>query len=274
MLRNDLKRAILSKSMMASVSLGVIAIAVGILSMPVAAAVRLYFGEAADITDIQRWELIYNCFNKVTLWNFGNYYFFLVIPLICCIPFSVAYLKDRETGYNKYQIIRGSYREYLCSKFLATFISGFLVIMVVMLIYLLSINILDSGDKYRSIYSSGTLLGELENRHFNIFVLVHGLVVSCVGGVYAVMGLACTKITRNILTGLAFPFLFYNLMDYAMSILKLYKFSPSAITLFYRIDSDIVAIRPADIFCQLFVLLALGATFFFITYWRNSNEYV
>ena len=275
MLRNDLKRALLSKQMMISVGLGIIAIAVGMISIPIAAAARIYFGDSSDITDIQKWQLIYNCFNKATLWNFGNYYYFMVVPLMCSIPFSIAYLQDKERGYNKFQIIRGNYRKYLRSKYLATFVSGFLVVAFVTMIYFLTISMLDSGDEYRSIFSSGNLLGDLENNHFNLFVLVHGVIICCLGGVYSIVGLACSKISNNVLIGLASPFLLFNFMDYAMSIFDHYRYAPSTITQFYRLDPEELLVHPADILIQLIGLLVIMTVAFFIkTYWRNDNEYV
>jgi len=222
MLRNDLKRALFSRTMILSVVLGLIAIAIGMISTPIIAAARIYFGDTSDITNEQKWYLIYNLLNKATLWSFGNFYFFIVVPLICCIPFSVAYLRDLETGYNKYQIIRSSYKKYLFSKYVATFISGFLAILIIVIINLSVVNIIDSGDEYRSIfYGDDSLFGQLHKEQFNLFVIVHGLIISCMGGIYAVMGLTCAKLSKNILVGLAFPFMFYVIMDYVMSIFDL-----------------------------------------------------
>ncbi|MCL1853803.1 MAG: membrane-spanning permease [Peptococcaceae bacterium] len=276
MLKNDLKRAILSWPMIFSVVLGFVSIAVGMIAIPIANSLKIYFGDTSDITAEEKWSLIYNGLNKVTLWDFGHYYFFLFIPLLCCIPFATAYLRDRETGYYKAQIIRSNYKRYLFSKYTATFISGFLAILIIAVMNLITISIIDSGDEYRSLfYADGALLADLAATHFNLFVLVHSLIISVMGGVYAVMGLACTKVTRNILVGLAFPFLFYNFTAYVMNVFQLYLWSPEAITNFHSYAPAMAVVHPVNIILQLLVLLVLATIIFFMkTYWRNNDEYV
>lgn len=275
MLINDLKRAVFGTPMLLSVGVGIISIAVGMIVVPIIAAIGLYYDDAPDITDVQKWELIYNCLNKATLWVFGNVYYFPVIPLMCSIPFSIAYIRDLESGYNRLQIIRTSYRKYLLSKYFATFSSGFLAVMVVCLVNLSLIMLVSQGDEYRSIFFDGAFLGDLARSHFHLFVLCHGAIVALLGGVYAIMGLTAAKISKNILVGLAFPFLFHNFLDYVTSTGNLYRMSPSAVTTFYMYMESEIVIHPIDIIGQLSVLLLIVTLGFVLrTYWSNNDEYV
>ncbi|RXI44050.1 hypothetical protein DP145_13145 [Clostridium tetani] len=66
---------------------------------PIRSAFNLYYSNASDIDNSQKMHLIKNSLNKATLWNFGNYYYIMLMPLLSSIPFASAYLEDKKTGF-------------------------------------------------------------------------------------------------------------------------------------------------------------------------------
>lgn len=179
----DLKRAIFSKAFVFSVLIGLLVIFFSIAIEPLKNAISLAYSNAPDLNPNDKVKLIGNCLNEVTLWDFGNHFFFLVIPIICCMPFTNKYFIDKKSGFSKFQIIRTSYKKYIISKSLTTFISGFLCIFITCNIFLIIISIVNSGNTFRSLFYKDAFLSNLNNGHFILFVFVYNIICSLTGGV-------------------------------------------------------------------------------------------
>lgn len=50
--------------------------------------------------------------------------FFLLVPVLCCIPFAWSYLVDRNSGYESQIVIRSGRTRYLIAKLIAASLSG------------------------------------------------------------------------------------------------------------------------------------------------------
>lgn len=210
----DLKRAILSRNMIASIILGLVSILAGMLMEPLKSALCLYLSNAPDLTYAAKLHLIGNSLNKATLWNFGNYFYTVLMPLICCIPYTVSYLSDKKSGFNKTLIIRSNYKNYIYSRIITTFIAGFLSIFIISMIYIAIINLVDSGEEFRSIFYNNTFLSSLNKNNFNLFAIAYSIITSFMGGTYAIMGLAISSLVDNTLVALVSSFTIYYLGAY------------------------------------------------------------
>lgn len=255
----DLKRALISKSFIFSILIGLVVIFLGMAVEPLRNAIILHYSKAPDLTPANTIKLIGNCLNEVTLWDFGNHYYFLIIPIICCIPFTSKHFMDKRTGFNKFQIIRTSYKKYILSKFLTTFISGFLCIFISSNISLFIIIIVNSGNSFRSMFFTDTFLSTLSKDNFILFVFLYNIICSFMGGCYASFGLCVSIFVDNILIQLAAPFLLYYLGSYVVNIIVSPLFTPVIVTTFY----SSVGVKYFHIFPQLIVLLILSAIVFF-----------
>lgn len=268
-LRVDLKRALFSKQMVYAILLGMGVVLVGMLFEPIKSALSLYYSNAADLTVESKTMLIGNSFNKVTLWSFGNFFYPLAIPLICCIPFSIEYIRDKKNGLNKFIIIRSNYREYVWSRIITTFISGFVAIFIISIITLILINILETGNEFRSIYYENIFLSDLSSNNFNGFVIVHGIIMSFMGGVYALLGLAISSFVDKPLIAFISPFFIYYIGNYVMGTLNLIAIHPDIVAGFYKYE-DVSGIY---ILGQLlFIFTCSVLVFLRNTYWSDVYE--
>lgn len=269
LLKVELKRAILSKQMIFSILLGLIVIFIGMLLEPLKSAYDIYMSTAPDLTAGAKENLIGNSLNKVTLWNFGNYYYSYLIPIIACIPFGMEYIKDKKRGYNKYIIIRNNYKSYILSRIVTTFMSGFISIFVITLINLLFINLVDSGEQFRSIFYANNVLSNFSNNNFNFFVILHGLICSLMGGTYALIGLAISSFVDKAFISLIIPFFIYYIGNYIFSILNILPMLPAFVPNFYRTDKISVIYIPI----QLLILFTASILIFLKkTYWSEVYE--
>lgn len=267
--RIDLKRSIISKNMIIAVFLGLASISVGIIIEPLKSAMQLYLSNPADISYQDKMELIKNSLNKVTLWNFGNYFYANLMPLICCMPFAIAYINDKNTGFNRFIITRSSYKYYIVSKIFTTFISGFLVIFIINTISYIIILLIDSGDAFRSIYYGNIFLGTISDYNFNLFVIIYTIICSFMGGIYSLIALAISSIVNSKLIALVSPFIIYYLGSYIISSIQSIEYSPVIVNKFYCYQG----INDIAVISQLIILFILSIiVFLYKTYWSDCFE--
>lgn len=269
LLKIDLKRAILNKSMILAVLIGLISIIIGIIMVPLRSAIALYISRPTDISELQKISLMKNALNKVTLWHFGNYIYPFVMPLICCIPFNSEYVKDKASGFSKYIIIRSNYKKYISSKISVTFLSGFLTIFITSSLAYTFILLIDSGENYRSIFYTDVFLGSLSNNSFDLFVFIYIIICSFMGGIYSLLGLAISTITNNKLIATISPFIIYYISSYIFSTLETIFLNPMLVNKFYSYRN----INGMPILFQLITLSIFSILLFiYKTYWSDCFE--
>lgn len=81
--------------------------------------------------------------------------FFMLLPIICSLPYAWSFFSERQSGYIKQVITRTSRSDYFASKYVATFLSGATVVIMPMLVnFLLVSSFLPSvaPDAYADIY--------------------------------------------------------------------------------------------------------------------------
>lgn len=268
--RINLKRALFNKAMLSSILIGIIAILIGVFVEPVRSAIQLSFSYIPMLNSDDKTHLIGNSFNKATLWNFGMYFYPLIMPLICCIPFTASYLIDKKTGYSKFVIIRVSYKKYISSKLCSIFLSGFLSVFITTILFIILISIIDSGQNFRSIYNDNAFLGTLFRNNFNIYVFIYSLISGIFGGVYSIIGLAISSIIDNTLVAVISPFMLYYFSLYFSDITGVLILNPSIANNYGRFA---IYINGIIIFTQLFLLFCISLmTFLYRTYWSDKYE--
>lgn len=269
-LKIDFRRAVLNNSLVISILLGIGCMFIGIFVEPIRSAVQIYYVKAPGFDIESKARLIGNSLNKVTLWNFGTYFYPLIMPLICCIPFTVSYLKDKKTGFSKFVIIRTSYKKYVFSKINSTFISGFLSVFLSTIIFVILISVIDSGEDFRSIYNDQAFLGNLYRSNFNLYVFIYSLIGGLFGGVYSIIGLAISSLIDNELIALVSPFVLYYLGIYFADVTGLIILNPSIVN---NYGHFIIPIDYRLIFGQLISLFIISLVIFlYKTYWSDKYE--
>lgn len=269
-LKIDFKRAFFSKSMLFSILIGLTAVGIGMYMEPLRSALELYASNPTDITETQKFDLIYNSLNKVSLWTFAHYIYPLIMPLLCCIPFASIYIQDKNSGFNRFIIIRKSYKKYLSSRIIITFLSGFFTIFIIGCISYIFMLLLDSGEIHRSFFLEDTLFSSIYNTNFDLFAFVYILISSLMGGIYALLGLAVSSITNSKLVATIFPFIFYYSGSYILSNFdNLLFINPVILNKFVYYPEYI----GKYIFIQLFLLLLFSLLIFlYKTYWSDCHE--
>ena len=129
--------------------------------------------------------------------------FLMAVPIFVTLPFSERFIYEMNSRYYLYSISRGRKRDYILSKALMTFLSGFLTLLLTELLLLLIyylVNIKEMAD-----------MPVVGTPFLWIFVKIVTLSLLN-GGVWALVGTAGTIIMRSRYFTYTMPFILYYLL--------------------------------------------------------------
>lgn len=138
--------------------------------------------------------------------------FLFLVPLLATLPYAMSYNKDRSAGYYAQLVSRGGLKEYLIGKYVAVFVSGFIVVVIPLLINFLLVT-LDTPLRVPLVISSSALgtrefgLIKLYFHHPLLFTLFYIFLDGLWGGVFALASLIAAGFHMPVFTVWATPML-------------------------------------------------------------------
>lgn len=221
-LKQEIKKSTINPNLYYTIFALFLVYFIGMFMEPIISAIRLYFSNATDITIEIRNHMIKNSFNKITLFEFAVYAAPFLMPVIFAFPYANSYFLERKSGYSKFQIIRGNYKDYIISKLLANWISVIIAAIISNLILFAFITIVDSGNQYRSMFLPDTqFYSNLFNNSFNFYFLIYTILIVLLAISISNISMLSTLIFDNTISGYIVPFIFYILSEFW---LKPFKF--------------------------------------------------
>lgn len=216
MIGNEIKRAICSKGMLLAMIVGnTLWIAYGI-------TMRIYsYNAEKSFEELKEKGIdVYITMSQNSpfdIWMFGhmNKYFLVfmyLFPILAALPFAASYCSEKKSGYEKNVVTRTSRKNYLRSKYWATFISGGISVAVP---FFLSFMWIFTMMKYRDPISasqapmvSGTsFMCILYFTHPFIYCFVFLVAIFVFGGFLATTSLSISQLTGNFFTVILTPFM-------------------------------------------------------------------
>lgn len=151
--------------------------------------------------------------------------FFYTLPLFSVIPYSWSYLSERRNGYDRAMVTHLGKKTYFWGKYFSAFISGFITVLIPMLLSFIFVCCLIPAyktdvdfDLYYQIRGDGKLLGNLYYAHPLITVFLNMLQISIFAGAWATVPFALSFYEKNEFIILFAPYLF---LMYLMASLEL-----------------------------------------------------
>lgn len=151
--------------------------------------------------------------------------FFYTLPLFSVIPYSWSYLSERKNGYDRSMVTHLGKKTYFWGKYLSAFISGFITVLIPMLLSFVFVCCLIPAyktdvdfDLYYQIRGDEKLLGNLYYAHPLITVFLNMLQISIFAGAWATVPFALSFYEKNKFIILLAPYLF---LMYLMASLEL-----------------------------------------------------
>lgn len=272
MILNELKRVIKSKKFILAIIIGLL-----LASISVFIEIKQYIFFDFNAPDLQTPQLqetakkfVANGLNKYSVFFSSLSMSILTMPILSVLPFGLSYIEDKEYGVIKQIDMRIKHKKYIISKLLVNGIAGGLVIIIPTIILSILIFTFLKGEII-DFYGYGKFGGPFSNiltENFSIYIIIHLFINFILGFAYANIGLAISALIKNKIAIILSPFLFWLLSSVFFSSLKIYNYSPSAISQFY-LSADI---NISYIFIEVIGIIILFSTLF-ITKTGKDNIY-
>lgn len=144
-----------------------------------------------------------------------NSLFYVLLPVIACLPYAGSYYWDINSGYDKNLLIIVSRKNYIVAKGVAVYISAFGAVVLPLLLNLfLAAGLYRNGFPERLTFSSAgiidcnmfpILFSEKPILYCLVFIVIDGLFAGALG----LCSVAIAKCCRSAFTATVFPFVFY-----------------------------------------------------------------
>lgn len=134
----------------------------------------------------------------------------ILYPIISCVPYSTAYADECKSGYINYVFMRVSKRKYIIAKILSCSISGCVSIGIPVLVWLILCLISKGGNL--SEYSIDTWVThgkQIFTRSPLFYCILYAINAAICGGIFAIIGLAISRFTKNKYLIHILPFVLY-----------------------------------------------------------------
>jgi hypothetical protein len=225
MLREEINRALISRSFFYAVILGIIALSQGLsdyMSGP----------SWGDSDYLARLPPFYNNAYDAVIWAQSGI-IGLIVPLIAVLPFADSFAHDRSLGFLRFLITRATYRRYLIGKYIASFLSGgFAVSIAMSFSFLFSVFTFPRGlnpDPFAARIQPSENLGPfgfLYDTAPDLYIFSLITMSFFFGATYAIFGLSLSTFMDNRYIVLATPFVIYNIAHFVLAILQIPAWSP------------------------------------------------
>lgn len=254
MIRIELKRAFCNVRFLYSILVGLLIAGSQIFTWVIPAM------EKADYYLLGKGEYPVSVFNT-WIGASGHTYqltlYFIILPVISCLPFSDSCFIERESGYQAHILTRVNRNAYLFSKSIAVYLSGGCAVVLPLVVNL-----------YVTMMAIPSVLPEASSRTFPIFehsmwsgifythpyVYLGGyfVIIFSYAGLFSLFGMISSFYVRNRFVSLVIPFIVYTLVNFVLGYTEYYKYSPE---LFLRPDQPAGAVFSSIVMFYIFGLL-------------------
>ena len=186
--------------------------------------ISLFIGIILSLADIFLFSKYYLSQDMVLVqaWIGTNYFFvynsifFALLPILACLPFGGSLFNDIESGYDKNICIKVSRMDYISSKCIATFLSGFFAVSVPLLLDMFIVaGLFPNKQPELLCFMVGgatldcNLFSEVFAYNASLYCLVYILTDGLFAGAIALISLAVTKLSGSFFTVVVVPFVLY-----------------------------------------------------------------
>lgn len=157
--------------------------------------------------------------------SLGYILFFSVFPLLSIFPYGWSQCSEKKSGYTKMVVTRGGKEKYYLAKYLATFLSGAVVILLPLIMNLLITACFVPAVRPSIIYqiyysvSHATLCSQLFYEHPVIYVFLYLFIDGIFAGLFAVCGMAFSILLKNRIAVVILPYLCVLCLHYGRTFL-------------------------------------------------------
>lgn len=257
-LKMELKRAFVNKRM-------VIALAFG-----VGLSIWHYYAYVHSILEYgiygEKYDYPYSAFNK---WLGGEYaslesmLFYMLIPILCALPYGESWLYDCSSSIGVQAMIRGDKKSFVRTKMLIAFLNGAVIVMLPLLFdFVLTCTTLPAIIPKVGLgmfpITAECLMGEFFYEHPIIYTLIYIGINGLVFGMLNTFSIASRIATSNRYMVLLMPFIYYMAYYCVGTSTSHYEICPSGFLRPCQLFRTTWAVLGAEIL--IMVVISLWAT--------------
>ncbi|ARU60614.1 hypothetical protein CBW65_05600 [Tumebacillus avium] len=212
---------------------------------------------ASQLTPFTKWI-------GMDAFSFESNLLYLLLPLLAAIVYADSYLLDEKSGFTKSIYTRVSKGKYLISKFLVTFLTGAMAVLVPLFIHLLVTamllpSMMPDPASGTSPMIEGKMWLDFYYEHPYAYIFSYMLIDMLFAGALATFGLAVSVFVKKRFVVLLAPFLLYLFLFFILQLLGLPAWIPFK---FLQPGQTVLNITVLKIASELVVVLGLSAAVF------------
>lgn len=196
--------------------------------------------------------------------------FFMILPILCCMPYAGSCSLDRDCGYRMHILTKTNKYQYYFAKCVAVFLSGGTAIVIPLIMNLvvtamfIPAVIPESTSKTFPL-AEHSMWCELFYSHPMQYIGRYLFLIFLFAGLFALFGVIASFYIKNRYLVLLLPFIIYTMSNFILNYLALYKYSPEIF-----LSPDQPAGADFTYICIVYVSLFLG--FIIILSYKGSRN--
>lgn len=197
--------------------------------------------------------------------------YFLIIPILCAIPYAKSFYFDVKSGFIIQLITRGKKKDYIAAKFIASFVSGAIIAVFPLIVDFIMTNtvlpavIPQRGTGLFSI-TEPMIWSDLFYTHPFLYLLLFGIMEAVFFGLFNMTAIWAVGFINNGFWIVLMPFLSYMFIFCMLQFVNMERFAP----MFFLRPSQPFQSELFIITLELIILAALNL-FFFIWYTKQER---
>lgn len=201
---------------------------------------------------------LFNTWIGATGQTFQLTLFFMVLPILACIPYSGSCFVDHECGYQMHILTKSGKYHYYAAKCTAVYLSGGIAVLIPLVVNLIATAMIvpalipEASSRTFPIFEHSMWSGLFYTHPF-YYTAGYFLLIFLYAGLFALWGILASFYLKNKYMVLLLPFIIYALAGFILSYTGNYKYSPE---LFLRPDQPAGA--DFNYICILYVAVLTG----------------
>lgn len=160
-----------------------------------------------------------------------SYTFFMIFPILAVITQGDSLVTDKLTGYSKQMFMRGKKSDYYRARFISSFFSGGIVIIIPLILNILlcaatAPSVLSQAATGTASIFPTSMWSYLYYTHPLVYTFFYLIIDFIYGGLFAVFATSLGVVTRNRFLPLIFPFIMYLFSYTVFSSLGIWEYAP------------------------------------------------
>ncbi len=284
LLKIELNKAVKNKAFITSITIGII---LAILSLIYCLSILAIDNSMASVYDSS--NIIYDpevglsiLFNN---WiggeggSLGTAIFYYIFPILCALPYGWSYCVEQKSGYTRLIIAQTGKKTYFMAKYIATFISGGLAMIIPLITSILlsalffpAITPYPSYDIYYAVFVK-SMFSEVYYSHPFLYIFIYLCINFIFCGIITCTSMAAVSFIKQKYIVTLIPFSICMILHLSMRILYT---DPDKD---YINLSPFIAMKPIDmnyrnspLYIFILSLVLFAATFFITNIWEKKHE--